>query len=283
MADTFWARLQASLDRLSAAFAARIPDLVFVAGVIAVFGLVAWAAPRLFAPGLRRAKLPDETVRLIGQAIRYGLVFLGFLAALDALDINFSALGIEISILGVAVGFALKDILTNLVSRQLILSTRPFVIGDQVRIKEFEGTVEHIGLRGTTLVTYDGRNVILPNIDVFTNPVTNNTASPLRRHSISLGVSFDANLGQVREIILGALAGMPDVAKDPAPDVLVTRIADFDVKLEVLIWTAALQSEVLRINSEATRTIYDVLTAHKIEIPLPTQVLKISQAGEGRA
>ena len=68
---------------------------------------------------------------------------------------------------------------------------------------------------------------------------------------------------------------MPDVAQDPAPDVLVSAIADFDTKLEIRLWTAARQSEVKRINSEATQTIYDVLVANRIEMPLPTQLVKV--------
>ena len=179
--------------------------------------------------------------------------------------------------LGVAVGFALKDLITNMVSGMLILSSRPFVIGDQIRILEFEGTVDAIGFRGTTLVTYDGRHVMIPNIDVFTNPVINNTASPLRRHSIMMGVASSTNIELVREVILKSLDAMPDVAPEPAPDVLVSEIGDYDTKLEIRIWTAAVQSEVKRINSDATQRIYSVLVENNIDMPLPTQLVRVKQ------
>lgn len=273
--QTILTRLQSAWDKTLAALATKSPDLILALVVLSIFLLLAVGVPRLLRRSLRRANIPPPTVHIIERITFFSFLFLGIFAALNELDISLGALGIEVSILGVAVGFALKDLLTNLVSGLLILSSRPFVVGDQIRIKEFEGTVDTIGLRGTTLVTYDGRHVILPNIDVFTNPVINNTASPLRRHSVMMGVASEANLTQVRQIILEALQKMPDVAQDPAPDVLVSAIADFDTKLEIRLWTAARQSEVKRINSEATQTIYDVLVANRIEMPLPTQLVKV--------
>jgi len=264
---TILTRLQSALDRTVTALSTKSPNLLLALVVFGIFLLLALGVPRLLRRGLRRANLPPETVRVAERITFFVFLILGLFAALNELDISLGALGIEVSILSVAVGFALKDLLTNLVSGMLILSSRPFVVGDQIRIKDFEGTVATIGMRGTTLVTYDGRHVILPNIDVFTNPVINNTASPLRRHSILLGVSPEADLAQVRKILLVALDKMPEVAQDPAPEVLVAQIADFDIKLEIRIWTAALQSEVKRINSEATQTLYTVLIANHVEIP----------------
>ena len=79
------------------------------------------------------------------------------------------------------VGFALKDILSNLVSGVLILAMRSFQLGDQIAIGDTEGTVENIELRATQIRTYDGRLVRIPNADLFTSHITNNTASPFRR------------------------------------------------------------------------------------------------------
>ena len=94
---------------------------------------------------------------------------------------NLESVATALGLGGVAVGFALKDILSNLVSGVLILAMRPFEIGDQIVISETEGTVEQIELRATQIRTYDGRLVLVPNGEVFTSRITNNTASPLRR------------------------------------------------------------------------------------------------------
>jgi small conductance mechanosensitive channel len=214
--QTIFPRLQAALNRIAATFTARTPDLILALVVLGLFLLLALAATRLLRRALRHTHLPPETERGLERIVFFGLLFLGVFAVLNELDISLGALGIEVSLLGVAVGFGLKELLTNLVAGLMILTSRPFGIGDQIRIKEFEGTVAAIGFRGTTLITYDGRHVILPNLDLLTNPVINNTASPLRRHSIVLGVSSGADLSQVRRLILEALAQMPDVADDPA-------------------------------------------------------------------
>ena len=273
--QTILARLQSALNQSTSTLSAKSPSIIMACLVLGVFLLLALGAPRLLRRILRKANTPTEVVRVAERVIFFSLLLLGVFAALNELDVNLGTFGIEVSLLGVAAGFALKDLLTNMVSGLLILSSRPFVVGDQIRIKDFEGTVATVGWRGTTLITYDGRHIIIPNTDVFTNPVINNTASPLRRHSIMMGVSSDVDMARVRQIILEALAQMPDVAEDPAPDVLVSAIGDFDTKLEIRIWSAALQSEVKRINSDATQVIYTVLATNKVEMPLPTQLVKI--------
>ena len=90
----------------------------------------------------------------------------------------------------VAVGFAFKDILQNLFAGVLLLLRRPFRRGDQIVVKDYEGTVEHIESRATHIKTYDGRRVIIPNSDIYTSPVTVNTAFPIRRDQFDVGIGY---------------------------------------------------------------------------------------------
>ncbi|MBR7552348.1 mechanosensitive ion channel, partial [Mycobacterium tuberculosis] len=76
----------------------------------------------------------------------------------------------------VAIGFAFKDIFQNLLSGILLLLSEPFRIGDQIISGNFEGTVEDIQIRATTIRTYDGRKVVIPNSQLYTSPMTVNTA-----------------------------------------------------------------------------------------------------------
>ncbi len=91
---------------------------------------------------------------------------------------------------GVAIGFAFKDIFQNFLAGILILVTRPFRVGDQIVFKEYEGTVEDIQTRATSLKTYDGRRVIIPNGELYTNSLTVNTAFPRRRWQYDVGIGY---------------------------------------------------------------------------------------------
>src|SRR5690606_22039946 len=124
----------------------------------------------------------DLTVEnLVRQVSYYAVWVLGIIVAASAFGLEPSTLATGLGLTSLALGFALKDILSNFVSGLLILTLRPFQLGDQIIIGETEGSVERIELRATQIRTYDGRRVLVPNAETFTSRVTNNTAAPIRR------------------------------------------------------------------------------------------------------
>ncbi len=124
----------------------------------------------------------DRTVEnLVRQVSYYTVWLLGLIVAASAFGLEPSTLATGLGLTSLALGFALKDILSNFVSGLLILTLRPFQLGDQIIIGETEGSVERIELRATQIRTYDGRRVLVPNAETFTSRVTNNTAAPVRR------------------------------------------------------------------------------------------------------
>lgn len=251
----------------------KIPDLLAASAILLVFLCVAWFARRFVDSMLRRAEVDPNAATTLSRLAYYPILIIGVLLALSELDVNFAALGLEMSLVGVGIGFALRDILTNFAAGVLLMASRPFAQGDQIRIKEFEGTVESVGWRGTALRTYDGRRIIIPNQDVFSNAVTNNTAYPVRRSSIFVSIGVNTDLRQAAQTALVALNDVPEVAQEPLPEVLVKELGDFAIKLEIRIWSPALQSEMLRINSEATRVVKEAFDSHGIEMPFPTHVV----------
>ena len=120
--------------------------------------------------GLVLARLSQGFIILIGTFVALAIVIPSFKAG------NLIQL---LGVSGVAVGFAFRDILQNFLAGILILITEPFTINDQIVFKEFEGTVEDIQIRATKIKTYDGRRIVIPNAELFTNSVTVNTAKVL--------------------------------------------------------------------------------------------------------
>ncbi len=142
----------------------------------ALFTLAAfWAAAALVAALLRRfgatrALDPDLTV-LLGRAARATLVAFGAVTALGTLGLDVSALVAGLGLTGFALGFALRDIISNTLAGVLILLYKPFHRGDRISVAGAEGVVSEIDLRYTTLVVAEGTRILVPNSTLFTNSI----------------------------------------------------------------------------------------------------------------
>lgn len=167
----------------------------------------------------------SSTEILIGRLSYGGVWVLGSVIALGILGVDFGALLGALGLTSVAIGFSLKDVLSNYISGVILLVARPFKIRDQVVIDNYEGTITQIQLRATTLKTYDGRLVYIPNQEIFQASIINNTASPRRRSSVMVGIDYAENINQAKQIIFQVFETIEEVETDPAPDILVSELA----------------------------------------------------------
>ena len=217
-------------------------------------------------------RLRDRTMQILVTQFTYYLVWaLGFIVALDAMGMNLEAVVTGLGLGSVAIGFALKDILSNLVSGMLILLMRPFEIGDQIVIEETEGTVERIELRATHIRTYDGRLILVPNGQVFTSRITNNTESPLRRASVGVVFGYQQDLARALSIILDAVKAVPGVAQTPAPSMRVQDLSRECLHLEARFWGESRRADLMNTASAARVSILDALRAAGFQLPNPDQ------------
>ncbi len=269
--------LAAALDRIRAladATLALLPGLAFGLLVFGVFLLLA----RGVRAGIGRAvRLRSDNAGLalvlgrIGGGVVVGLgVLVGAAVAfpsISAADL-FSVLGIG----GVAIGFAFRDILQNLLAGILLLLTRPFRLGDQIRAGEFEGTVEDIQIRATTIRTYDNRRAVIPNSDLFTGKVLVNTAYENRRLAIRFGIGMGDDVAAAKRLILDAARGVAGVLRDPPPVVRVAAIGDFAMQLDLFVWIDPPQRiEALDVIDGVLERGKAALLAAGIDLPYPTQ------------
>ena len=173
----------------------------------------------------------------------------------------------------VAVGFAFKDILQNLFAGILLLINRPFRRGDQIVVKDFEGTVEHVQSRATLIKTYDGRRVIIPNADIYTSPVTVNTAFKTRRSQFDIGIGYGDDPADACRLFTEALAKVDGVEADPAPEVLPWGLDDNWVTIRARWWTNSTRTSVVHIKARVILAIYQAAKANGIDLPYPTTVM----------
>jgi small conductance mechanosensitive channel len=174
---------------------------------------------------------------------------------------------------GIAVGFAFRDIFENFLAGILLLLTEPFAIGDQIIVGDYEGTVEDIQTRATAIRTYDGRRVVIPNADLFTDAVTVNTAFPMRRSQYDVGIGYDADIETTRRLIRDAICGVDGVADDPVPDVRVVALADSSVNLRARWWTKSWRPDVVGTSDRVVTAIKYALDANDVDIPSPIRTV----------
>lgn len=219
-----------------------------------------------------------NTEVLIGRLGYGGVWVVGSVVALGVLGISFGALLGALGLTSVAIGFSLKDVLSNYISGVILLAARPFRLGDQVVIEEYEGTITQIQLRATTLRTYDGRMVYIPNQEVFQASITNNTASTTRRSSVIIGVDYDADLTHTITVIQQAVHQIELIEKHPPSEVLVRELAASTVNLEVRFWVDSRRAEFLELTSKATQRIKEALQQENIEMPTEIYTLMFRNA-----
>lgn len=163
------------LEGFRAKVIAAGPAVLTGAAVLFVFWIVAAIGRRLIALTAPRVKADTGVVLLLSRLYYYGVLAFGFITALGTAGINVGALVAGLGLTGFALGFALKDVLSNFVSGIMLLAYRPFQIGDVIEMGEFLGTIETIRIRDTLVRTSDGRLVIIPNTKLITEVVVNHT------------------------------------------------------------------------------------------------------------
>jgi small-conductance mechanosensitive channel len=151
----------------------------------------------------------------------------------------------------------------------LILAFRTFEIGDQIILTAAEGSVEQIDLRATHIRTPEGRLVIVPNSDVFTSSVTNNTASPLRRATIPVYVAYKEDLARALAVARGAAKATPGVASQLPADAIIREFGPEAVVLQVTFWTDSVRGDFGSTVAAARLAIVEALKNADIMLPDP--------------
>lgn len=252
---------------------ALIPNLVIGLVVFIVF----WLIGKILRSFVRKRTQNRDTRNIglvFGRLSQGGLIILGFLVAATIIFPSFNpadALA-TLGIGGVAIGFAFKDILQNFLAGILILITEPFQLDDQIIFKEFEGTVEHIETRATTIRTYDGRRVVIPNAELFTNSVMVNTAYDRRRLQYDIGIGYGDDIARAKNIILETLNSRPEVLEDPQPEALVVDLADSTINIRARWWIEPpRRADAVASMDWVLENICNRLVAAGIDLPFPTQ------------
>ncbi|RMF22519.1 MAG: mechanosensitive ion channel family protein [Cyanobacteria bacterium J083] len=173
----------------------------------------------------------------------------------------------------VAIGFAFQEILKNFLAGVLLLLQEPFKIGDEVNIDGYEGIVENISIRSTSIRTYQGEKVLVPNAKVFTSNVQVRTAYVSRRTDLQVGVDYNTDLEQARQILDQTIKKIAGVVKNPEPEIDLVSFGDSSIDFIVRYWTLPQEKEVRNVRTKAIVGIKRAFDQADIVIPYPIRTL----------
>ncbi len=215
-----------------------------------------------------RISLPRGIPGAISMVVRYFIVAWGIVVSIMALGVDISQFSLMAGALGVGIGFGLQNVVFNFIAGLILAFERPIQVGDTVEVNTVIGRVKSIGVRSSTIRTFEGSEVIVPNGNLISNDVINWTLTDRRkRRDIHVGVEYGSDPHKVMEILKTAANGNINVLQNPEPWVLFDGFGDSSLNFRVRIWTAM---EVgLTTKSEVTIAIYDGLNRAGINIPFP--------------
>ena len=273
-------RLNATVRKLGRDAVASIPALIGVLVVVLVTWIIAKIVRYSGFKWAQRTEGDRSTEILVGRLCYGGVWVAGAVIALGVWGIDFATMLGALGLTSVAIGFSLKDVLSNYISGVILLSARPFHIGDQVVINGYEGEITQVQLRSTTLRTYDGRMVYIPNQEVFQASITNNTASKYLRSSVFVGIDYEADVVEARQVIVEAISRQERVQPDPIPEVLVHELAASTVNLEVRFWVDSRRAGFLETTSVVAQCVKEALQENDIEMPTEIYTLLLKDVPE---
>ncbi len=245
------------------------------AGAVLIFTL--WISSGIEARLLRTATGGELSLRkVLSNATRALLMFVGLLVALSAVGIDLTALSVLGGAVGVGIGFGLQKLAANYVSGFVILAERSMRIGDNVRVDGFEGRITDINARYTVIRSLVGRESIVPNEMLITSRVENLSLADARVwQSTVVSVGYDSDVELVMRLLLQAASAQPRVLADPEPSVALSAFGADGLEFTVGYWMADPENGQLNLRSLVNLAILQSLRANQIEIPFPQRVVHL--------
>jgi small conductance mechanosensitive channel len=280
--DVTWALLARKLAGWSRAFILALPNFLLAVATVVAFWLLARAARNLVRRLLHRVSHSEQVTYLLAQMVYIAVLTAGTFIALGILGLQktVASLLAGAGIVGLALGFAFQDIAANLMAGVYLSVRRPFRRGHLIKAQDFFGIVQEVNLRWTELLTQQGQLVLIPNKQVFENPIMNYTIRGTRRVDISLGVSYGDDLEKARSIALEAVTSLPGRMPDRPAEMFYEEFAESSIDFTLRFWIPfQTQKDYMAARSEAIIAIKKAFDAAGIQIPFPTRTLDFAVRG----
>ncbi len=262
--------------------AGRAPRTIVAIGIFVIFVVLAFVLRRALKTALARTSMAPRIRILIGRmAVISTLVLGGLIFLVIVTEASLGRVITGFGLLSVGVGLAIKSPLENMVSGIMTILVAPFRIGDEIEVSGYAGRVEDISIHDTIIRTFDGKRVAIPNVDVYLNPVVNQTAYPLRRYDVMVGIHYNDYLPKAMEIAQEILDTTEGVRESPGPVVLAETLNEYSVDMILRFWSEPSMQNQFKVISDVTTNVKLAFDREGITIPFPIRTFHIPE-GEAK-
>ncbi len=260
---------------LKAKFFYHLPDILTAAIILAVCYLSYFVISFILKHILQNWNIDKSLIHISNSVLRVCVILIAVLLVAWQFGINISAALAGIGVVGIAIGFASQDALSNIIAGLFIFFDKPFKLGDYITYQSHYGIIKQITLRSTRIRTQDNTYVVIPNNKIVNDVVVDHSTNGKTRIVVSASIAYKESIDKAREAILQKVATVDGVITNPAPDVVVSELLDSGVKLLVRVWINDATHET-RVRFDTTETVKKALDEAHIEIPFPQLQLHIS-------
>lgn len=253
-----------------------IPWLIKIASAALVFFIGRWLARLLVKLSrrlMRASQLDQMLVDFIGNILYALFLVIIVLSALDQLGVKTTSALAILGAAGLAVGLSLQNSLSNFAAGVMLIIFRPFKTGDYVEAGSISGIVEAISLFTTMMRTGDNREVIVPNSQIYSAPITNYSARDTRRIDMTFSIGYDDDIKLAKSLIETILQQEDRILSEPAPVIMVMELAANSVDLAVRPWVKS--SDYWAVRSDLLEQVKTAFDSNGISIPYPQQDIHI--------
>ena len=250
----------------------NVVEGTLTAGLVMVLAL--WLSAAIEKKLLHGAGNTLSIRKMAANIVRALLLFVGLLLALSAVGIDLTALSVLGGAIGVGLGLGLQKIAANYISGFVVLAERSLRIGDMVKVDGFEGRISDIRTRYTVIRALNGRESIVPNEMLITQRVENSSlADPKVSLSTTVQVAYGTDVRALRAKLEAAVAQVPRVLAEPAPQCQLADFAADGINLNIGFWVGDLENGQGNVRSDVNFAVLDLLNAEGVEIPFPQRML----------
>lgn len=233
-------------------------DIITIAVTLTGAFLIIKLINHFIRKAIERFDIEITLLQVLQEIVKYTVIAFAVVIIFNELGINVSALVLSLGIVGVAVGFAARDTLSNFISGLFILGDKSFKVGDIIEVAQAKGEVFKVGLRVTTILTPDKKTITVPNSSFSKNPYINYTAAEKRMVDLELTIPYELKLEDTIKSVENTASKLSWVLNKPEPHVLITELSDTGIKATLNVWVDD-PWEIAEYKSSLARKVKDLL------------------------
>ena len=272
-------KLYDKLEGWAITFFKMIPNIIAAFVILFAFWILSHYVYKLFVRYFKKTHLSESLEHLIANSAKISTIAIGFILALSVVELQKTVISMlaGVGVIGLALGFAFRDLAANFMSGLMLAVSTPIKIGDVIKITGIQGSVIDIRLRDTIIRNFEGQNIYVPNKEFTENELINYSQFGRRKVTIEVGIGYDDDPSEGVRIVNETLLKIDGVLQEPAPACFVKGLGDSSVNLFAEVWFTYPGGSFYQVRHDTTIAVKNALEGAGFSIPFPMRTLEINQ------